>query len=48
MNEGAGLVLLVPGGIFELVVLPTWLIAKGFNAAPGTMPVTSPALAPAG
>ncbi len=28
---GAGLVGLVPGGLFELV-LPIWLIAKGFNS----------------
>ena len=31
MDEGAGLVLLVPGGLFEFVVLPIWLIAKGFS-----------------
>jgi hypothetical protein len=29
---GAGLVGLVPGGLFELL-LPIWLIAKGFNSA---------------
>jgi hypothetical protein len=28
--NGAGLVGLVPGGLFELLV-PIWLIAKGFN-----------------
>jgi len=32
MNEGLGLVLLVPGGLFEFVVLPIWLIAKGFRS----------------
>ena len=32
MSEGAGLLLVVPGGLFELVVLPIWLITKGFNA----------------
>ena len=26
---GAGLVLLIPGGLFEFVVLPIWLITKG-------------------
>ncbi|MEU4192402.1 DUF4386 domain-containing protein [Kribbella sp. NPDC026611] len=30
LNAGPGLVLLAPGGLFEFVVLPTWLIAKGF------------------
>jgi hypothetical protein len=29
---GAGLVGLVPGGLFELL-LPIWLIARGFNLA---------------
>jgi hypothetical protein len=32
MSAGAGLLLVVPGGLFELVVLPIWLITKGFNA----------------
>ncbi len=32
MSAGAGLLLVVPGGLFELVVLPIWLIAKGFGA----------------
>lgn len=31
MSSGAGLLLLVPGGLFELVFLPIWLIAKGFT-----------------
>ena len=37
MDEGAGLVLLVPGGLFEFVVLPVWLIAKGFGAQADTV-----------
>jgi hypothetical protein len=32
MSTGAGQLLLVPGGLFELVFLPIWLITKGFNA----------------
>lgn len=32
MSAGAGLLLLVPGGLFELVFLPAWLIGKGFRA----------------
>jgi hypothetical protein len=31
MNAGPGMVLLAPGGLFEFVVLPIWLIAKGFR-----------------
>lgn len=31
VTTGAGLVAIAPGGIFELV-LPIWLLAKGFNA----------------
>ena len=30
VTEGAGLIALVPGGLFELI-LPIWLIAKGFT-----------------
>ena len=33
MSEGAGLLLVVPGGLFELVFLPIWLIAKGFRTS---------------
>lgn len=35
-NSGSGLALLAPGGVFEFIVLPIWLIAKGFRT-----PVTS-------
>ena len=31
MNAGPGMALLAPGGLFEVVVLPIWLIAKGFR-----------------
>jgi hypothetical protein len=30
VTQGIGLVALVPGGVFELV-LPIWLLAKGFS-----------------
>ena len=32
MSKGAGLLLVVPGGLFELVFVPIWLITKGFSA----------------
>jgi len=46
MVAGAGLVLVAPGGLFEFIVLPIWLIAKGFrstSAVPtrATGPVTA-------
>ena len=31
MNVGAGLLLVVPGGLFELVFLPAWLLTRGFS-----------------
>ena len=30
-NSGLGLALLAPGGVYEFVILPLWLIAKGFR-----------------
>ena len=44
MSAGAGMVLVVPGGLFELVFLPIWLIAKGFRALPATATLSTPAL----
>ena len=32
MNEGSGQLLLAPGGLFEIVAMPIWLITKGFNS----------------
>ena len=46
MNAGAGMALFAPGGLFELVFLPIWLIAKGFApiaATPGRAAVLVPA-----
>jgi hypothetical protein len=34
MGAGAGLLLVLPGGLFELVFLPVRLITKGFSAPP--------------
>ena len=31
VESGAGLLMLAPGGLYELLVLPVWLIAKGFR-----------------
>ena len=31
MNDGIGMLFLAPGGLFEFVCLPVWLIAKGFK-----------------
>ena len=45
MNAGPGLVMLVPGGLFEAVVLPIWLIAKGFRSPSSEQELTSAALA---
>ncbi|MEV0592944.1 DUF4386 domain-containing protein [Nonomuraea cavernae] len=36
MDAGLGMLLLAPGGLFEVLVLPIWLFAKGF-----TLPQTS-------
>jgi hypothetical protein len=33
ITRGAGMLALVPGGLFELV-LPIWLFAKGFTSQP--------------
>jgi hypothetical protein len=31
VNSGAGIVMLAPGGLYEVVILPIWLIARGFS-----------------
>lgn len=45
MSHGAGLLLVVPGGLFELVFLPVWLITKGFSTAHADEAGHSPRLA---
>jgi hypothetical protein len=45
MNQGVGMLVLAPGFLFEFVVLPIWLIAKGFTTASRPTAVPSPALA---
>lgn len=45
MNEGTGLALLAPGGLFEAVFLPIWLIAKGFRSPSPATAFAAPALA---
>jgi hypothetical protein len=34
ISAGPGLLLVVPGGLFELVFLPAWLITRGFRTTP--------------
>ncbi|MCU1626806.1 MAG: hypothetical protein JWP64_1755, partial [Pseudonocardia sp.] len=42
VTQGVGLLALVPGGLFELI-LPIWLLAKGFTfPAPTGDPELSP------
>jgi hypothetical protein len=48
MDHGAGQVLLVPGGLFEVAVLPTWLIAKGFGSSSPSGTGVAPVLATSG
>jgi hypothetical protein len=47
MAAGAGMVLLIPGGLFEFVVLPIWLIAKGFRSTSAAVPTRATVLATA-
>jgi hypothetical protein len=45
MNAGPGMVLLVPGFLFEFAVFPIWLIAKGFSSPLPAQELRSPAVA---
>ena len=47
MGAGAGLALFAPGGLFELVLLPIWLIVKGFTPPEPALALRSSALATA-
>jgi uncharacterized protein DUF4386 len=46
MNAGTGQLLLVPGGLYEFLILPAWLIAKGFRRPSAAPELTPPSLAP--
>jgi len=41
VSSGVGLALLAPGGLYELIVLPIWLIAKGFRSPMGETGLTA-------
>ena len=45
MDAGAGQALLVPGGLFEALVLPIWLLTKGFQTPPRAHTAAAPTLA---
>ena len=45
MNEGLGMLVLAPGFLYEFVVLPIWLIVKGFTTPSAAGAFRSPALA---
>ncbi len=51
VTKGAGAIFVVPGGLFELI-LPIWLLVKGFNASvhglPGQDPVKIESALPVG
>ena len=36
MNEGMGMIVLAPGGLFEFVFMPIWLIVQGFGPSDGS------------
>jgi Domain of unknown function (DUF4386) len=45
MNQGIGMLVLAPGFLFEFLVLPIWLIVKGFATPSAVDESRSPALA---
>lgn len=48
MNQGLGMLILAPGFLFEFVVLPMWLIVKGFRTPTPAGGFASPVLATTG
>jgi len=44
MGAGVGMLLVAPGGLFELVFIPIWLIARGFRRLPSAADFASSAL----
>ncbi|MFB4274590.1 DUF4386 domain-containing protein [Nonomuraea sp. MTCD27] len=44
MDAGAGMLLLAPGGLFEVLVLPIWLFAKGFTLPQPSQPARANAI----
>jgi hypothetical protein len=47
MNNGLGMLVLVPGFLFEFAVFPIWLIVKGFRSSSSMPEFRSPTLATA-
>jgi hypothetical protein len=45
MNEGLGMLVLAPGFLYEFLVLPIWLIVKGFATPSSVTEFKSPVLA---
>ncbi|YCK40208.1 Rid family detoxifying hydrolase [Actinomadura sp. ATCC 39365] len=46
MDKGLGVIMLAPGGLFEVLVLPLWLFAKGFTLPQPSPPAGLPAEPP--
>ena len=44
-DHGAGLAMLIPGGLYEFLILPIWLIAKGFRPPVLRTPKSTPGMA---
>jgi hypothetical protein len=41
-DQGAGFAMLIPGGLYEFLILPIWLIAKGFRPPVVRTPESTP------
>ena len=42
-SSGVGLAILAPGGVYEFLILPIWLVAKGFRSPTASTPQLEPA-----